>query len=246
MSDDWDVYFLGTEDGPVSFFVDLNARGEETPGRPLLCRVSVRLLAPSEHGFASREEDEVLFRLEDALEARLGETCGAQYVGRATSGGVRVYFFYLPEGLKPEGTIRECLGAFGDYREKVALEDDPEWAHYFEFLYPDTASLQGILNRRVVQNLIDNGDQLHRPRRVDHWLYFADRASAERFQVQAKRMKFEIEDLSPSGGEWKLQIYRTDPVDQDSIDETTIQLCELVDGLGGRYDGWETEVIKGA
>lgn len=246
MSEDWDAYLLETSDGPASFFVDLNAEDEQSATRPLLCRVSIRLREPSEYGLASRKEDEVLFRLEDALESRLAEACGAQYVGRATSGGVRVYFFYCPRGTQPESTIRDCVRAFRDYRENVALEDDPDWRHYSEFLYPDPINLQCIRNRRVLQILTDNGDQLTQPRRVDHWLYFADRAAAERFRSYAAQLSFEVEALSPSDAEWKLHIYRTNLVDQDSIDELTTQLCELADEFEGRYDGWETEVVPGA
>lgn len=245
MSENWDAYLQQTEDGPVGFFVDLAAEGPQA-SRPVVCRVSVRLLNPSEHGFASRHEDEVLFQLEDRLEAKLAEQCRAQYVGRATSGGVRVFFYYMPKSVKPESAIRECFRAFPNYREAVNSEPDPSWAHYLEFLFPDPASMQCIVNRRVLQKLTDNGDPLTQPRRVDHWLYFPDRESAERFLAQPALAGFQTEGLMESDDEWKLQIYRTDLVDQDSIDDLTIELCDLAEDEGGRYDGWETELLTEA
>ena len=39
-------------------------------------------------------------------------------------------------------------------------------------LYPDVYSYQAIMNRSVIENLLENEDKLEKEREIDHWLYF--------------------------------------------------------------------------
>jgi hypothetical protein len=55
--------------------------------------------------------------------------------------------------------------------------------------------------------------------------------------------EFSVES-SGSNFPFGLQFQRLDAVARNAIDEVTWALEELVRGHGGRYDGWETAVMK--
>ena len=244
MSNDWDCYLSSTDDGPISFFLDLDASPDRDElSRPHVCRITVALASASEYGLATREEDEVLFRVEDALELALKDSFQAAFVGRATHGGKRVFFFYLPATSAPIPAIERVFSAFPLYKWRVLVEADPEWLHYSEFLYPDDEDWQIIMNARVVRNLMDNGDALTEPRRIDHWLYFPSRSAGAAFKKTISGMGFTVLNEAPDQGSWKIQIHRVDSVAPEAIDALTLELFRHARTAGGHYDGWETAVI---
>lgn len=109
--------------------------------------VSVAMLRAQENGMSSDDEFDDLVALEDELEAR-AQAIGAIYVGRLTTRGRRIFYFYSPDPADVEAAVT-VIGRHSPHILEVAGRPDPEWSTYFDFLYPREADYQRMMNRRL-------------------------------------------------------------------------------------------------
>src|SRR5215475_5252990 len=186
MDDNWAVYISEINGLPASFCLNLDARPDGDPDpRAYICRLDLNLAAPSVDGLTTQEESESLRELEDELIEALSNSHNGVFVGRVTHDGKRRFFFYLAKAGGVEETIRRSLQAFNGRGWSHIVEHDPDWKHFFEFLYPGPEEMQIIQNGRVLDALEREGDFNNIARRVDHWLYFPDRAAMEKFKGES-------------------------------------------------------------
>jgi len=102
-------------------------------------------------------------------------------------------------------------------------------------------------NIKVITKLSEAGDKLDKPRQLDHWIYFESEANRVRFIQYARKEKFKVErtdKLKDRERPYLLQISRIDRVDMPSISQITAELRKQAELYKGKYDGWETFVIK--
>jgi hypothetical protein len=129
----------------------------------------------------------------------------------------------------------------------LELKADPEWGYYREFLYPNEYYRESMANQKVLLTLLESGDDLSKPRKVEHWLYFPNKKEmSECLKVLAKEgyqeersQKLKVEELP-----FELVVSRTDPVDLATMNGITLSLRKMATESKGRYDGWETFVVK--
>jgi uncharacterized protein (TIGR01619 family) len=245
MEENWEVYISEINGLPASFFLNLAAKPDGDPVlRPYVCRIDLKLVAPSEDGLHNEEESEALFRLEDKLNEAISSAHNGVFVGRVTHAGKRRLFFYIMNADGVEETVKHSLQASSDYSWSHVVEHDPDWKHFFEFLSPGDEEWQVIGNRRLLDSLERHGDINHIARRIDHWVCFPDRAAMENFKGEITALNFKIEEESFDDGEWGLQIYRDDCVESGYINGLTLKLYRLAVECGGKYSGWETFIIR--
>jgi regulator of RNase E activity RraB len=93
--------------------------------------------------------------------------------------------------------------------------------------------------------LVKQGDVLTVAREVDHWILFGSESSRSLFRGAANAAGFTIADESKVESEptFVIKVTRKQPIDQNSIDKTVIELLNLSRKFGGDYDGWETPVV---
>lgn len=259
MAEAWEFYFCSIQGRPASVMVDLGLAGAAPDAeRPFLLCVRVPMRAPRPDGLSSAEEAPALRAFEDELDAAFAEICGAAQVGRLTWSGTREFFYYgrTEEGV--EQALKAAVrGAPGYESLQWRTQEDPGWSHYQEFLYPDPDDMSWILDRRVVDQLREHGDQLDKPRPVDHYAYFDDPAARDAFLGAAAAQGFagEISDRESGegagapeeGGEGRFgaHLCRVDPAEMGHIHEVACSLRELAAEHGGRYDGWGCPVVRG-
>ncbi len=243
--DRWESYLFQTEDGPVSNFVNLDA-GARQDGLPIRYLVKIGINEPSRHGFPTKEEDALLWELEDVLEEFVCSGRRGCYAGRSTHGGRRIFCYYVhDENSFKEADIAKAISGFHQYAPQCTRKRDENWEYYFEFLHPSPEEMQCIQNRKVVDNLVKNGDSLKSPRETDHWIYFGDRARRDRFREETVALGFKTrEERRLDDGRYSLQVYRNDRVDYNSIDDVVLTLFRLAAKHDGDYDGWETFVVR--
>jgi regulator of RNase E activity RraB len=109
--------------------------------------------------------------------------------------------------------------------------------------------MQQILNRRVIDVLQRDGDDLRSSRTVRHWIYFQASFDRFRFAELARGQGFDVteSDLPDDGvrdRRFCCLVSRLDFVDDASINETVLLLFDNARACDGEYDGWETQVIK--
>ena len=101
-------------------------------------------------------------------------------------------------------------------------------------------------DRSVVQQLQQSGDDLTKARRVDHWIYFAKQNDMLAFK-NAMSNKYKIEKYGKNAETnlpYEIQIFHTQKIDLNSINNVTSKLIEIAQKFNGDYDGWETFVVK--
>ncbi|MET1081009.1 MAG: DUF695 domain-containing protein [Pseudomonas sp.] len=249
MTQDWDFYFLNVNDRPASIFLDLGIY--DAPPRdalPHMAYVRVRLNAPREDGLSSEQEYDALVAIEDALEAQVTDVHSG-YVGRCTGNGCRDFFFYVAHPQEWTARVATCMASFKQYRYEVETREDRDWSTYFSFLYPETADLQIINNRRVCRALEQQGDALTQPREIDHWTYFANADHLRAFIAEAQAMGFSLraqhaDEEDDDEDQHCAQLWRADIPAEGGIDEVTLLLSDLALKHGGEYDGWESQVVN--
>ena len=250
MSDEWDFYFARANDAVSSVFVDLGIRADvPIESRPWLLWVWVVLQAPKADGLATNEEGRVLNEIGSALDSLVSATCGAQLVGRITGSGRREFYFYAAEPGELPTSVATAMKAFPDYKHETGSTFQPEWEQYLT-LYPSETNLERMRNRRILESLAEQGDAHEVPRKVDHWLHFADEPSRAACRDTLEAIDFVLEDESMSEEEgeqmpFTLVVSRVESVDTHSINGVTLELARLAGEYCGRYDGWDCPVTPG-
>ena len=245
----WNLFIRLERGKPALISLDLDARPSGKGDDKHLCLLAMQLRQADADGFPSRKElDGPVAGVEDALERIAAKELGGRYVGRITSGGMVVFFCYVPNATIAKERINAALPAFNDYRFQLNAKADPEWKEFFKILYPNPEELQGLMNDGVLRDLAEHGDQHSVPREVDFRIRFADKASRTRFRkaVEAAGYEFREESHSPELGQhpYGLQIWLEMPVDKESIDETCLDLMDLAEACDAKFDGWETSTVK--
>ncbi len=202
------------------------------------------MLRPRPDGLSSQEEFDDLVKVDDALEAAI-TLAGGVYVGRITGSGVRDYFCYEPDGESVGAAAADALKASPAYTHESGGRPDPEWGVYFDLLYPSDIDRQKMGNRDVLDNLERHGDDLQAPRKIEHWIHFADELSRQRFQEHVRSQGFVVENAyTADEGDRPLVLVIAQNGVPAQIDEINIQLVEAASEYGGVYDGWETLILK--
>ena len=246
MSDDWDHYSLLVEDESASVFVDLGIASDvPISGYAYMGYLRIYMRSPRPDGLSSDEEFDALVDLEQRVEDGITANGAALYVGRNTSSGTRDFYFYARDGAQFEQAATAAMSLFPSYEFDAGSRADAEWDTYCGFLYPSARDLQRIKNRRVCEQLEKHGDDLSKPRNIDHFVYFDEKGAAEAFVGYLKESGFDVSGVrSPDDAipQYTVEFGRQDrPAD---IEDVAVPLFEKVTELGGTYDGWGCEVTS--
>jgi hypothetical protein len=250
LSDEWDFYFARLNDAVSSIFVDLGVRPDvPIEKRPWLLWVYVQLLAPKPDGLATNDEARRLHAVGEALSSIVSATCGAQLVGRITGSGRREFYFYAAEPGELTTSVANAMKSFPEYQYDTGSTFQPDWDQYL-VLYPSETNLERMQNRRILESLAEQGDAHETPRKVEHWLYFADEASRDACRDTLVAIDFAVEDeglAEPEGTDmpFALVVSRVDSVDTHTINGITLELQRLAGEYCARYGGWECPVTRG-
>lgn len=161
----WDFYFSNVDDVIGSFYVDLSlVKVAPITEKTNLVWVSVNMNNPREDGLSSSEEFDTLSAIEDRLQEFIISKHNSTYAGRLTTDSRRDFYFYMGDTTFYDKAISESMIAFPTYTFDFGIKEDSQWEQYLNFIYPNPRQFQSIQNRRVVDNLEENGDPLTKER----------------------------------------------------------------------------------
>lgn len=245
--DEWDFYLTRIDDTAASFFLNFWYRSHAPlPGMDTLYRCDLQMLDPGPHGLGEADDAARLQEAEEAI-CSLAAELGLYFVGRIRWSGTWLLRLFGPPDLTDElkQIAKQVLDKKPSRKFDVDSTTDPEWSHYYDFLCPDDERMQWIQDRRVVENLMEHGDSLTRPRRVDHWIYFEVARKRDAFIKAALEDGYQLESAhedTTSDRKYCAQLYRSDKVELEEIHDVVMSLMELAEEHDGEYDGWETSV----
>lgn len=236
---DWSSYFARVEGEPISVGVDLALSGGAAPGdKPVAYTIAVTLLEPDRHGMTGADEYRVLQRIEEELAAAL-EPAGLVEAGRVTGRGMRTFHYYGPDSDNVAPRIARVMSAHKKYTYSLLAADDPLWAVYTSYLYPDPQQMAFANDMKALQVLIDAGDDLEKRRPIEHTVTFDDREKCDGFARAMANKGFRVA-VDPS--ENAVRCAKLDTVDPFKITEMRVALTTLAEEFGGDYSGWSTAV----
>jgi uncharacterized protein (TIGR01619 family) len=252
MSEDWDSYFCNVNGKFASSFVDLGIRSEAPDrSKPWLAWIWVYMKHSREDGLFEVDELDgaALLAVQADLEDKLPAMLDGVFVGRITTDGHKEFYYYVSATEQIEATIAGFMNSFPAFRFDSETQEDPEWSQYLDVLFPSEEQMQKIQNRRVLEVLEKEGDRLTEPREIDHWIYFRTEKDRKEYRDAVTPLGFRVVgEYEPEAKNeefpFGLQVARTDRVDQDSIDDVTLELFRFSKLFKGNYDGWEAPIIK--
>jgi len=246
--EDWDTYFTNVDHKLGSILIDLGFKSiAPIKDKASLIWISIQMNNPREDGLSSAEESDKLYEIEDNLVNALTKKFDCVYPGRLTSNGHRDLYFYFSDSLLFDKTISEVMVAYPNYQYDFGIKEDTNWTAYLNFLYPLPNQYQAMLNRKVLESLRKSGDNHDLPRKVDHYLYFKALSDRVAFIKQIEGLGFTIENEGEGSQfeySYSLHLTKIEPVDYDTINETTIKLAEEARNFHGYYDGWGCPIEK--
>lgn len=235
------------DDQPASIFVDLGLGSSAPIGAfPWIAYIRLFMLHPREDGLSSNDEYEQLGLIEDQLEQQLHDGSTALYVGRNTYNGYRDFYFYLTGAEDWDSRVQQAMAPFTSYQFESGTRNDKEWNTYRNFLYPSDLDMQVIQDRRVIEQLKSQGDNLTTPREILHWIYLPHSLTRQAFESKARGLGFSAHhyiDPDDDQQDFGIVVTRIDTPSYHEIADATLPLFRLAKEYGGSYDGWETQVI---
>jgi hypothetical protein len=236
---DWSSYFARVEGEPISVAVDLAlSEGAPQPGKPAAYTIAVTLREPDPHGMTGANEYRILQRIEEKLAAAL-EPAGLVEAGRVTGRGMRTFHYYGPDSDDVAPRVADVMSAHKEYTYSLLAADDPLWAVYTNYLYPDPQQMAFANDMKALQVLIDAGDDLEKRRPIEHMVTFDDREKRDGFARAMANKGYRIA-IDPS--EPAVRCTKLDTVDPFKITEMRVALTTLAEEFGGDYSGWSTAV----
>jgi uncharacterized protein (TIGR01619 family) len=246
--ENWDVYMAQYEKGPGSTLVNMSLK-QSAPMTNLafLLIASVTFKDCDKDGLPTKEQFDVLYTISDSTKSVVDKNVKNILAGTFTYQCERTDYYYVTDTLN----IRERLNRLYSENFKTAtiqlrMKEDKKWEGYLNFLYPNDETLEIMSDSKVVQALVEKGDKLEKPRKVDHWIYFKNEQDRHYFIGYLKTKNFKIESqakIDKKVKPYSLQISRDDKVSLSEISQVTKELRQLAKKCNGDYDGWETFLI---
>lgn len=230
-----DDYPCVVDGAPAS--IGVNLRFEHAPPATHDTRYTLAILMRDggDHGLGSDAEAAALDLVEQGLMPR-AHALGLAYVGRLRTRGVWEVTFYGPRNHLT--TLRaHATELAGDRQLAAMMNPEATWTYYRELLLPDPERRQWLDDRRMVQQLAEDGDPLSTRRRVEHRLAIP-LGTRDEFIAIAIAAGFTVD-----ADEVVVRAHRHDPVELEHIHAVVMSLIAAATPLGGRYESWESGML---
>jgi len=246
---EWDSYLADYEGKIGSTLLDMSLiRVAPLKNLPFVLVTGVTFKDCNEDGMPSAAEFQNLYQISDSVKKIVEKAVSSRLAGTFTHKCQRFDYYYIADTTNLRRQLTELYQQkFPLYEPYIGLKEDRNWKYYLDFLFPNIAVQEYMKNIKVITKLSEAGDKLDKPRQLDHWIYFESEANRVRFIQYARKEKFKVErtdKLKDRERPYLLQISRIDRVDMPSISQITAELRKQAELYKGKYDGWETFVIK--
>jgi hypothetical protein len=248
-SEGWFTFFRQSADNRVSTILvdqDLLRWMVDSPlGFELI--ISVDIMDATEAGLPGKAELAFLYSVEDRLTVEMKRSAQGRLMGHTFGQGKATYHVYID--TQDDALLRRLTEVGKGLRASTSVQIAPVSASRLNqhVLNPSPAEDQVAKDTMVLRQLAEDGDIAAASREIEHWAYFPDRASADRFAAIISAEGMSVLSLDePAEAPGKVQVYfsHVGSVLPDDISSITIHLDELATRAGGQYDGWATPVIR--
>ena len=108
--------------------------------------------------------------------------------------------------------------------------------------------IQAMMNKNFIENLLNQGDNLEKERKVNHYLYFSSKENANLAITKLEELGYKILSSKKLDDEknypYQLNISRMDNAVYSHVNQIVWELIEIAESLNGYYDGWGCNITK--
>lgn len=246
------VVFERDFDGSTGIILVNLSPGPEVPDpdRPLCISVGVAFKTAGPEGLPEAPELEDLAKVEDAIAEALQAGFDARLVGALALNGERRWCFYAKAAADAQSAAQKAVSALGpalmDYTPEVSVLEDPYWSAFNKNFLPDEREHRAALDMSVINALAEAGDQLDRPRQIEHCAFLPSEAGRDSFCDWAKSNGFTIDERGEADddGVFAVLFSHEGPALPESITEMTCLATEGAELFEGMYDGWQCRIVR--
>lgn len=244
----WENYVKQLDKGIGGFTVRMDlADYAPIAGFSNLLKVTNYYTDKREDGFPSETAFDALSKITLDLLLSMNGKVSFVYAGSTTYDGASTEYIYVEETDDLKMMVEQFYTEnFPKKKHDISITEDIIWKAYKNELYPSEQIVNYMNDKKVIKNLVDNGDDITVPRRIDHWLFFKTEEDMNAFGDRIQEYQFYVESIEDfNSKEWPIQliIFREDEVSLENISEITNALRNLAAEHKGIYDGWGTNVI---
>ncbi len=177
-------------------------------------------------------------RVIDALEKE------AVYIGMRVVDGWSEFYFYSKESKGVEQKIASIFSGSG-YVYETSIIRDNKWNFYYKNLFPSDLEMYLIYSKKIVLQMMAEGDNLEVPREVEHYVSFDTASQKERFLKSIDKIGFRYkDDVDNKELAHAVAITKEHSLDQDSLEKNISELLELIKKDHGRYELWSAPLVQ--
>ena len=168
----------------------------------------------------------------------------AVYIGMRVVDGWSEFYFYSKESKGIEQKISAIFSGSG-YVYETSVVRDNKWDFYYKNLFPSDLEMYLIYSKKIVLQMMAEGDDLSVPREVEHYVSFDTQSQKERFLRSIEEIGFHYkDDVDNKELAHAVAITKEHALDQDSLKQNISDLLELVKKDHGRYELWSAPLAQ--
>ncbi|MBN2894999.1 MAG: DUF695 domain-containing protein [Campylobacterales bacterium] len=218
---------------------------DEAPikSHPWLLWCFIKLKYPQANGCWSDEEQERLLGLAESIDAAL-EALDVLHVGVRVQEGWCELYYYAEQFKGFEATVAPLVQHAG-YSFEINAARDPKWELYRFTLTPDAKTLRKMQSLETLEALEAEGDDLSRPRAVEHYLFF--QTAAQRDRAAEALEGFTCKEKTHNAKEehaYGAVLEEVRALDDEGIFDAVSKMFELAQKEHGLYEGWSTTLAS--
>lgn len=246
-NDNWLSYDVTCENRPGAMRVDMHPL--RNPAERSALPVLLILRLATKRGYAMDQVSAMQsFALEQAYKKTLkvADAAYVRVVGCKTWGSNMEIYAYGADEPAVLALVKVCEKRAGLIVE-YETHEDVEWWVYRNEIYPDAAARQTVKNAETIELMERHGDDIHAPRRINHYCSFNDEIARLGFQDSARKAGFAIGDSFfipdrdlPHG----MCVRHIGSIDKHSLDVWTTKLINIIEVYDGRYDYWDCQIMR--
>ncbi|MGI6192475.1 MAG: ribonuclease E inhibitor RraB [Christensenellales bacterium] len=177
---------------------------------------------------------------------RVAQKVGVRIMAVRNWGNAMEFFCYGPDEpalLALSALCEKKRSLVTDYETRV----DGKWQVFRKEAYPTAANLQTVKNGEQIEMMVRYGDDIHAPRRINHYCSFTDELARIGFQESARKAGFALGDpfFNPdSDYPHGMCVRHIGSIDKRSLDTWTDKLIAVVEVYNGHYDYWDCQIMR--
>lgn len=186
----------------------------------------------------TKEEHEQLQQYEDALLQRLDQaSVDAWFVGRLTYAAKREWVFQVNDADAFDAVAQEFLESITDHEYEYVKESG--WGYVHENVTPQPEHWAQIMDRGVIDQLVQAGANPQKPHMLDHGFKGAD-ASLDAVQAELEKEGFSQTQREAD----VLTMSRQQQLHLDEVNSVTVWLLQVAHAHGVEYMGWGAQIVE--